>query len=126
MEMGPLVTSSCLGSVEYETSVMSSIASVPALGSNVIQRKAHHLRTHILTDLLSTSTVFFKQLPADSRVPNWRQVGTSWLDMSPKVVFLCFEGLKRCSRRVWRRFVHGSREISLVSSLLRVSTDALI
>ena len=32
----------------------------------------------------------------------------------------------RLSRRVWRRFVRGSREISLVSSLRRTSTDALI
>ena len=39
---------------------------------------------------------------------------------------MCFEGLARLSRRVWRRFVRGSREISLVSSLHRASTDALI
>ena len=30
------------------------------------------------------------------------------------------------SRRVWRRFVRGSREIPLVPSLHRASTDALI
>ena len=30
---------------------------------------------------------------------------------------MCFEGLARLSRRVWRRFVRGSREISLVPSL---------
>ena len=39
---------------------------------------------------------------------------------------MCFEGLARLSRRVWRHFVRGSREISLVSSLHRASTDALI
>ena len=41
---------------------------------------------------------------------------------------MCFEGLARLSRRVWRRFVRGSREISLVPSLQlhRASTDALI
>ena len=39
---------------------------------------------------------------------------------------MCFEGLARLSRRVWRRFVGGSREISLVPSLHRASTDALI
>ena len=33
---------------------------------------------------------------------------------------------KRLSRRVWRHFVRGSREISLVPSLHRASTDALI
>ena len=38
---------------------------------------------------------------------------------------MCFEGIARLSRRVWRRFVRGSREISLVSSLHRASTDAL-
>ena len=48
------------------------------------------------------------------------------LNMSPKVVAVCFQGLARRSRRVRRRFVRGSREISLVSSLLRASTDALI
>ena len=37
-----------------------------------------------------------------------------------------FEGIARLSRRVWRRFVRGSREISLVPSLHRASTDALI
>ena len=59
-----------------------------------------------------------------------RQVGTGWayvqLEMSPKVVALCFQGLARHSRRVRRRFVSGSREISLAPSLLRASTDALI
>ena len=39
---------------------------------------------------------------------------------------MCFEGLARLSRRVWRRFVRGSREISLAPSLHRASTDALI
>ena len=39
---------------------------------------------------------------------------------------MCFEGIARLSRRVWRRFVRGSREISLVPSLHRASTDALI
>ena len=39
---------------------------------------------------------------------------------------MCSEGLARLSRRVWKRFVRGSREISLVSSLHRASTDALI
>ena len=39
------------------------------------------------------------------------------------MLLVCFEGL---SRRVWRRFVRGSREISLVPSLHRASTDALI
>ena len=38
---------------------------------------------------------------------------------------MCFEGIARLSRRVWRRFVRGSREISLVPSLHRASTDAL-
>ena len=41
-------------------------------------------------------------------------------------LLVCFEGLARLSRRVWRRFVRGSREISLVPSLHRASTDALI
>ena len=63
-------------------------------------------------------------------MPNWRQVGTCWayvqLEMSPKVVAVCFQGLARLSGRVIRRFVRGSREISLVSSLLRASTDALM
>ena len=36
---------------------------------------------------------------------------------------MCFEGLARLSRRVWRHFVRGSREISLAPSLHR---DALI
>ena len=39
---------------------------------------------------------------------------------------MCFEGIVRLSHRVWRRFVRGSREISLVPSLHRASTDALI
>ena len=39
---------------------------------------------------------------------------------------MCFEGLARLSRRVRRRFVRGSREIPLVPSLHRASTDALI
>ena len=39
---------------------------------------------------------------------------------------MCSEGLARLSRRVWRRFVHGSREISLLPSLHRASTDALM
>ena len=43
-----------------------------------------------------------------------------------KKLLVCFEGLARLSRRVWRRFVRGSREISLVPSLHRASTDALI
>ena len=48
------------------------------------------------------------------------------LDMSLKLLLVCFEGLARLSRRVWRRFVRGSREIPLVPSLHRASTDALI
>ena len=36
-----------------------------------------------------------------------------------KVVALCFQGLARGSCRVRRRFVPGSREISLASSLHR-------
>ena len=63
-------------------------------------------------------------------MPNWRQVGTCWayvqLEMSPKVVAVCFQGLARLSGRVIRRFVRRLREISLVSSLLRASTDALM
>ena len=39
---------------------------------------------------------------------------------------MCFEGLAKLSRRVWRHFVRVSREISLGSSLHRASTDALI
>ena len=39
---------------------------------------------------------------------------------------MCFEGIASHPRRVSRRFVPGSREISLVSSLHRASTDALI
>ena len=42
------------------------------------------------------------------------------------LLLVCFEGIARLSRRVWRRFVRGSREISLVPSLHRASTDALI
>ena len=45
---------------------------------------------------------------------------------SPKVVAVCFQGLARRSCGVRRCFVPGSREISLVSSLHRASTDALI
>ena len=46
---------------------------------------------------------------------------------SKSCCLVCFEGLARLSRRVWRRFVRGSREISLAPSLLhRASTDALI
>ena len=63
-------------------------------------------------------------------MPNWRQVGTGWayvqLGISLKVVSVCFQGLSRRSRRVRRRFVPESREISLVSSLHRASTDALM
>ena len=59
---------------------------------------------------------------------NWRQVGTSLayvqIDMSPKVVAVCFQG--RRSRRVRSRFVCRSREISRVPSLHRASTDTLI
>ena len=43
-----------------------------------------------------------------------------------KLLLVCFEGPARLSRRVRRRFVRGSREISLVPSLHRASTDALI
>ena len=39
---------------------------------------------------------------------------------------MCLEGLTRLSRRAWRNFVCGSREISLVPSLHRASTDNLI
>ena len=39
---------------------------------------------------------------------------------------MCFEGLGSNSRRVFSRFVRGSREISSVSSLYRESTDSLI
>ena len=39
---------------------------------------------------------------------------------------MCSESLARLSRRVWRRFVRSSREISLASSLHRASTNALI
>ena len=45
---------------------------------------------------------------------------------SKRLLLVSFEGLARLSRRVWRRFVRGSREISLVPSLHRASTDALI
>ena len=45
---------------------------------------------------------------------------------SKRLLLVSFEGLARFSRRVWRRFVRGSREISLVPSLHRASTDALI
>ena len=57
-------------------------------------------------------------------MPNWRQVGSFWayvqLEMSP--VAVGFQGLARRSRRVRRRFVRGSREISLASSLERLPT----
>ena len=43
-----------------------------------------------------------------------------------ELLLVCFEGIARLSRRVWMRFVRGSREISLVPSLHRASTDALI
>ena len=43
-----------------------------------------------------------------------------------ELLLVCFEGLARLSRRVWRHFVRVSREISLRSSLHRASTDALI
>ena len=46
--------------------------------------------------------------------------------MSQMLLLVCFEGIARLSSRVWRRFVRGSREISLVPSLHRASTDALI
>ena len=46
--------------------------------------------------------------------------------MSPKVVAVCFQSLAKLSRRVRRRFVCGSREISLAPSLHRASTDALM
>ena len=46
--------------------------------------------------------------------------------MSLKVVVSVLEGLARLSSRVWRCFVRRSREISLVPSLHRASTDALI
>ena len=36
---------------------------------------------------------------------------------SKSLLLVCFDGLARLSRRVWRRFVRGSREISLVPSL---------
>ena len=42
------------------------------------------------------------------------------------LLLVCFEGIARLCRRVWRRFVRGSREISLVPSLHRASTDALM
>ena len=42
------------------------------------------------------------------------------------LLLVCFEGLARLSHRVWRRFVRGSREVSLVSSLHGASTNALI
>ena len=43
-----------------------------------------------------------------------------------ELLLVCSEGLARLSRRVWRRFVRGSHEISLVPSLHRASTDALM
>ena len=42
------------------------------------------------------------------------------------MLLVCFEGIAGLTRRVLRRFVRGSREISLVPSLHRASTDALI
>ena len=45
---------------------------------------------------------------------------------SKRLLLVCFEGLARLSLRVWRRFVRGSREISLAPSLHRASTNALI
>ena len=60
---------------------------------------------------------------------DWRQVGTSWayvqLEMSPKVVAVCFQGLVGRSRRVRRRFVRGSREISLAPPCMSVGPDKL-
>ena len=54
---------------------------------------------------------------------NWRQVGTDvQLESSPKVAAVCFQGLAKRSRGVRRRFVPGSHEISLVSSLHRANT----
>ena len=54
---------------------------------------------------------------AYERILAW-QTGTGWayvqLDMSPEVVAVCFQGLARCSRRVRRHFVPGSRESSSV------------
>ena len=44
--------------------------------------------------------------------------------MSPEFVAVCFEGRARRSRRIRRRFVRESREISLVPSPHRASTDA--
>ena len=44
-------------------------------------------------------------------------------DESKSCVAVCFQGLDKHSRRVRRRFVRGSREISLVH---RASVDALI
>ena len=61
-------------------------------------------------------------------MPNWRQVGTGCAyvqEMSLKVVSVCCQGLARRSRRGRRRFVPGSREISLASSLHGAFTDAL-
>ena len=45
---------------------------------------------------------------------------------SKRCFLVCSEGLARFSCRVWRCFMRGSREISLVPSLHRASTDALI
>ena len=55
---------------------------------------------------------------ADSRVTNWRQVGTALglciaRNESRDCCCVFFQGLARRSRRVRRRFVRGSREISL-------------
>ena len=43
-----------------------------------------------------------------------------------RLLLVCFEGLGSHSHRVFSRFVRGSREISLMPSLHRASTDALI
>ena len=40
------------------------------------------------------------------------EAGRNELESSPKVVAVCFQGLARLSRRVRRRFVRRSREIS--------------
>ena len=54
-----------------------------------------------------------------------RCLGTS-VDIGRRLLLVCFEGLASHSGRVLKRFVCGSREICLVPSLHRVSTDALI
>ena len=65
---------------------------------------------------------FRNRVLADSRVTNWRQVGTALGLCIPRnesrgCCCVCFQGLARRSRRVRRRFVRGSREISLAPSL---------